>query len=121
VAFRLYNTLTGTKEIFEPLAPPRVGMYVCGVTVYAPSHIGHARALITFDVLYRYLRWNGYDVTFVRNFTDIDDKIINRAHQLAWSRWPSPRTRSRASGETSSPSGACRRRTSRARPTTSTT
>jgi cysteinyl-tRNA synthetase len=82
VALRLYNTLSGRKETFEPAAPPRVGMYVCGVTVYAPSHIGHARALITFDVLYRYLRWKGYEVTFVRNFTDIDDKIINRAHEL---------------------------------------
>jgi cysteinyl-tRNA synthetase len=81
VALRLYNTLTGTRETFAPLSPPRVGMYVCGVTVYAPSHIGHARALITFDVLYRYLEWCGYDVTFVRNFTDIDDKIINRAHE----------------------------------------
>jgi cysteinyl-tRNA synthetase len=81
-ALKLYNTLSGTKEPFVPLAPPRVGMYVCGVTVYAPSHIGHARALITFDVLFRYLRWCGYDVTFVRNFTDIDDKIINRAHAL---------------------------------------
>ncbi len=79
VGLRLHNTLSGIKEAFTPLAPPRVGMYVCGVTVYAPSHIGHARALITFDVLYRYLRWSGYDVTFVRNFTDIDDKIINRA------------------------------------------
>ena len=79
---KLYNTLSGTKEPFVALAPPRVGMYVCGVTVYAPSHIGHARALVTFDVLFRYLRWCGYDVTFVRNFTDIDDKIINRAHAL---------------------------------------
>ncbi len=79
---KLHNTLSGAKEPFVPLAPPRVGMYVCGVTVYAPSHIGHARALITFDVLFRYLRSCGYDVTFVRNFTDIDDKIINRAHTL---------------------------------------
>jgi cysteinyl-tRNA synthetase len=82
MALRLHNTLSGKKEPFEPLRPPRVSMYVCGVTVYAPSHIGHARALVTFDVLYRYLRWSGYDVTFVRNFTDIDDKIINRAHDL---------------------------------------
>jgi cysteinyl-tRNA synthetase len=82
MALRLHNTLSGEKEPFEPFSPPHVGMYVCGVTVYAPSHIGHARALVTFDVLYRYLRWSGYDVTFVRNFTDIDDKIINRAHSL---------------------------------------
>jgi cysteinyl-tRNA synthetase len=82
MALRLYNTLSGKREDFTPLSPPRVGMYVCGVTVYAPSHIGHARALVTFDVLYRYLRWSGHEVTFVRNFTDIDDKIINRAHTL---------------------------------------
>jgi cysteinyl-tRNA synthetase len=78
---RLHNTLGGRLEEFVPLAPGKVGMYVCGVTVYDRSHIGHARALITFDVLFRYLRFLGYDVTFVRNFTDVDDKIINRARQ----------------------------------------
>lgn len=65
-----------------PLHPPRVGMYVCGVTVYDRSHIGHARALVTFDVVARYLRERGYDLTFVRNFTDVDDKIIARAREL---------------------------------------
>jgi cysteinyl-tRNA synthetase len=78
---QLHNTLTGKKEPFAPLAAGRVGMYVCGVTVYAPSHIGHARALVTFDVLFRYLRWAGHEVTFVRNFTDVDDKIIARANE----------------------------------------
>ena len=100
MALRLYNTLSGKKEEFAPLNPPRVGMYVCGVTVYAPSHIGHARALVTFDVLYRYLTWSGYAVTFVRNFTDIDDKIINRAHQLGMEPRPSLSERSPASAAT---------------------
>lgn len=81
MALRLYNTLTGKDEEFVPLTPGKVGMYVCGVTVYDRSHIGHARALVTFDVIYRYLRFLGYDVTFARNFTDVDDKIITRANQ----------------------------------------
>ncbi len=76
---RLHNTLSGKLEEFVPLVPGKVGMYVCGVTVYDRSHIGHARALVTFDVLFRYLRYSGYEVTLVRNFTDVDDKIINRA------------------------------------------
>ena len=81
MALRFHNTLTGKDEAFTPLTPGKVGMYVCGVTVYDRSHIGHARALVTFDVIYRYLRFLGYDVTFVRNFTDVDDKIINRANE----------------------------------------
>jgi cysteinyl-tRNA synthetase len=79
MALRVYNTLTGGKEEFEPLDPGKVRMYVCGVTVYDHCHIGHARANVVFDVIYRYLRYLGYDVTYVRNYTDIDDKIINRA------------------------------------------
>ena len=75
---RVHNTLTGKVEDFTPLHPPKVGMYVCGVTVYDRSHIGHARALVCFDVIYRYLQFLGYEVTFVRNFTDVDDKIIKR-------------------------------------------
>lgn len=78
---RVYNTLTGEKEIFVPLQAGKAGMYVCGVTVYDYCHIGHARANIVFDVIYRYLQYSGYDVTYVRNYTDIDDKIINRANQ----------------------------------------
>jgi cysteinyl-tRNA synthetase len=81
MSFRLHNTLSGRLEEFVPIAPGKVGMYVCGVTVYDRSHIGHARALVTFDVLFRYLRFLGYEVTFVRNFTDVDDKIILRAQQ----------------------------------------
>jgi cysteinyl-tRNA synthetase len=77
---RVYNTLSGGKEEFVPINPGKVGMYVCGVTVYDFSHIGHARANVVFDVICRYLRYLGYDITYVRNYTDIDDKIINRAN-----------------------------------------
>ncbi|KAK3129478.1 hypothetical protein QOZ80_6BG0480370 [Eleusine coracana subsp. coracana] len=79
----LYNTKSRRKEQFGPRAPGgEVGMYVCGVTPYDDSHIGHARAYVAFDVLYRYLRYLDYEVCYVRNFTDIDDKIIARANQL---------------------------------------
>ena len=81
MALRLHNTLTGKTEEFVPLRRGEARMYVCGVTVYDRSHIGHARALVAFDVIYRYLRFSGYEVTFVRNFTDVDDKIINRANE----------------------------------------
>jgi cysteinyl-tRNA synthetase len=76
---QVYNTLTRKKEEFVPLEPGRIRMYVCGITVYDLCHIGHARSAIVFDVIYRYLLSLGYDVTYVRNFTDIDDKIIRRA------------------------------------------
>ncbi|MFH0821917.1 MAG: cysteine--tRNA ligase [Pseudomonadota bacterium] len=82
MGLRIYNTYTRGKESFEPLVPGKVGMYVCGVTVYDMCHIGHARSIVTFDVMYRYLRHRGYDVTYVRNFTDVDDKIINRAAKV---------------------------------------
>ncbi len=81
MALRVYNTLTGEKEHFVPLVPGKAGMYVCGVTVYDYCHIGHARANVVFDIIFRYLTYAGYDVTYVRNYTDIDDKIINRANQ----------------------------------------
>jgi len=81
MALRIYNTLTGKKEEFVALHEKRIGMYVCGVTVYDLSHIGHARSTIIFDMIYRYLRYHGYEVTYVRNFTDIDDKIIKRANE----------------------------------------
>lgn len=81
MTLRIYNTLTGRKEEFLPLQEKKVGMYVCGVTVYDLCHIGHARSAIVFDMIYRYLRYCGYEVTFVRNFTDIDDKIIKRANE----------------------------------------
>ncbi len=79
---RIFNTLTRKKEIFETVEPGKVRMYVCGPTVYDSSHMGHARSVVVFDVIVRYLRSQGYDVTYVRNFTDIDDKIINRANEL---------------------------------------
>jgi len=81
MSLRLYNTLSGSKEEFVPLRPGHVGMYVCGVTVYDYCHVGHARANIVFDIIYRYLQFSGYDVTYVRNYTDVDDKIINRANE----------------------------------------
>ncbi len=81
MALRVYNTLSGKKEEFKPLSPPKVGIYACGVTVYDYCHIGHARAAVAFDVIARYLRFAGYDVTYVRNYTDIDDKIINRSNE----------------------------------------
>ncbi len=78
---RFYNSFSRRKEEFQPLEPGRVKMYVCGITAYDRCHIGHARSAVVFDAVVRYLRYRGYDVTFVRNFTDIDDKIINRANQ----------------------------------------
>jgi cysteinyl-tRNA synthetase len=82
MGLRIYNTLTRKKDVFEPLNPGRVGMYVCGVTVYDLCHIGHARSVVLFDVIYRFLMKCGFAVTYVRNFTDVDDKIINRANQV---------------------------------------
>lgn len=81
MALRVYNTLSGKKEDFQPLEPGRVKMYVCGVTVYDYCHIGHARANIVFDVIFRYLKFLDFDTTYVRNYTDVDDKIINRANE----------------------------------------
>ncbi|PKA56578.1 cysteinyl-tRNA synthetase [Apostasia shenzhenica] len=80
--FYLYNTLTKRKELFRPRVEGKVGMYVCGVTAYDLSHIGHARAYVSFDVLYRFLKHLRYEVLYVRNFTDVDDKIIARANEL---------------------------------------
>jgi cysteinyl-tRNA synthetase len=77
----LYNTRTKKKEPFVPLQPKKVTMYVCGVTVYDDCHLGHARSVLTFDVIRRYFEFSGYKVTYVRNFTDIDDKILNRAQK----------------------------------------
>lgn len=87
MSVRVYNSLTRKKEPFEPLHPPQVNMYTCGVTVYDECHIGHARSLYIFDVMRRYLTYRGYQITLVRNITDIDDKIINRAKELkiSWS------------------------------------
>ena len=76
---KIYNTLTRQKEEFKPIHAGKVGMYVCGVTIYDLCHIGHGRTFVAFDVVARYLRYLGYDLTFVRNITDVDDKIIKRA------------------------------------------
>ena len=83
---RVYNTISGKKETFTPIEKGKVKMYACGVTVYDHCHIGHARSGIVFDTIYRYLRIKGYDVTFIKNFTDIDDKIIRRSQQekISW-------------------------------------
>lgn len=78
---QIHNTLTRQKEEFKPLNGNKVGIYVCGVTVYDYCHLGHARTYASADVIIRYLRWRGYDVTYVRNITDIDDKIIKRANE----------------------------------------
>ena len=80
MSLRIFNTLSGEKEGFAPLIEGKVRMYVCGVTVYDSAHLGHCRFLLTFDVIYRYLKFAGYDVSYVRNFTDVDDKIIKRAN-----------------------------------------
>jgi cysteinyl-tRNA synthetase len=71
----LHNTMSRKKELFKPKVEGKVGMYVCGVTAYDLSHIGHARVYVTFDVLLRYLKHLGYEVSYVRNFTDVDDKV----------------------------------------------
>ncbi|HBP86098.1 MAG TPA: cysteine--tRNA ligase [Nitrospirales bacterium] len=77
----LYNTRTKKKELFLPLTPNQVTMYVCGVTVYDDCHLGHARSALVFDTIRRYLEYSGYKVTYVRNFTDVDDKILQRAQK----------------------------------------
>jgi len=77
---KLYNTLKNEKELFTPIQEGRVGLYVCGITVYDICHVGHARSAVVFDVLRRYLEYRGYEVTYVKNFTDVDDKIIARAN-----------------------------------------
>ena len=81
MTLRIYNTMAKGKQEFEPISPGKVKMYVCGVTVYDMCHIGHARSQIVFDTIFRYLKHIGFDVTYARNFTDIDDKIIKRSHE----------------------------------------
>ncbi|HDP24633.1 MAG TPA: cysteine--tRNA ligase, partial [Deltaproteobacteria bacterium] len=78
----LYNTMGKEKQEFVPLRPGHVGLYVCGPTVYDHAHIGHARSAVVFDVLRRYLRFQGLRVSYARNFTDIDDKIVERSSQM---------------------------------------
>lgn len=78
---KIYNTLARSKQVFTPRVEGKVGMYVCGMTVYDYCHIGHARVMVVFDIVARYLRYSGYNLTYVRNVTDIDDKIIQRANE----------------------------------------
>lgn len=82
MALRIYNTLSRTKEDFSTIEPGKVRMYVCGPTVYAEAHIGHAMSALVFDIARRYLEYKGYEVRYVMNFTDVDDKIINKANDL---------------------------------------
>jgi len=82
MVLKIHNTLTGKKEKFSAVDGKRVNIYVCGITPYDESHLGHARCYVIFDVIYRYLKYAGYDVNYVQNFTDIDDKIINRANEI---------------------------------------
>src|SRR5215468_2180786 len=77
----VYNTLTRSEEVFEPRRTGRVNIFVCGPTVYDFSHIGHAKTYVAYDIIVRYLRWKGLMVFYIMNITDIDDKIINRAHE----------------------------------------
>jgi cysteinyl-tRNA synthetase len=79
---KVHNTLTGRKEEFRPIEPPRVRMYVCGITPYSTSHFGHGMSAVVFDTIRRYLMFRGYDVRYVQNFTDIEDKIIARSNEL---------------------------------------
>ena len=78
---KVYNTLTRRKEIFKPIEENKISMYVCGPTVYDYLHIGNARPYVVFDTIRRYLEYKGYEVLYVQNFTDIDDKIIARANR----------------------------------------
>jgi len=82
MSIQIYNTLTRKKEPFETLEPHKVKMYVCGPTVYNKAHIGHAMSALVFDIIRRYLEYRGYEVQFAMNFTDVDDKIINRANEM---------------------------------------
>jgi cysteinyl-tRNA synthetase len=81
MSISIYNTLTSQKEPFQPLVPQQVNMYCCGVTVYDLCHVGHGRSYVVWDTVRRYLEWRGYSVKYIQNFTDIDDKILNRARE----------------------------------------
>jgi len=81
MALKIFNTQSKKKEEFQPLQEGKVGIYVCGITAYDVCHVGHARSAVVFDVITRHLRSKGWDVTYVKNFTDVDDKIIDRARR----------------------------------------
>ena len=90
MSLRVYNTLSRSLQDFSSLEPGQVRMYVCGITVYDLCHVGHARANVAFDIVQRWLKISGYSVNFVRNITDIDDKIIQRPWQTAKASAPCP-------------------------------
>jgi cysteinyl-tRNA synthetase len=81
MTLKIYNTISRKKEIFSPVEKGKVRMYVCGMTVYSDAHIGHARTYFAFDVIRRYFEYKGFNVTYVQNITDVDDKIINAANK----------------------------------------
>ena len=83
----IYNSLRKKKELFKSIEADKVRFYVCGVTVYDLCHVGHARAYVVYDMMRRYLSYRGYDVRYVQNFTDIDDKIIARANEMLGRWW----------------------------------
>ena len=93
---KIYNTLTNQKEEFVPVHEGKVGMYVCGPTVYNYIHIGNARPMVVFDTVRRYFEYKGYDVNYVSNFTDVDDKIIKRRRKRAWMPQKFPRSSSKS-------------------------
>src|ERR671914_2308134 len=82
MSLRVYNTLTKEKEVFEPVRPGKIGIYLCGPTVYKSPHIGHMVGPVIFDAIKRYLQFKGYEVTWVVNITDVDDKLIDAAKRL---------------------------------------
>ena len=82
MAIVVWNTLTRRKEVLEPREPSKLQLFVCGPTVYDLAHLGHAKTYVQFDLIARHLRQRGYDVSYIQNITDIDDKIINRANEL---------------------------------------
>src|SRR5512135_1177091 len=82
MGIKIFNTLTRKKEDFQTLEPGKVRMYVCGPTVYSHAHVGHAMSALVFDIIRRYLEYRGYQVTYAMNYTDVDDKIINRANAM---------------------------------------
>ena len=111
MALRIFNTLTRRKEDFVPLVAGEARMYVCGVTVYDLCHIGHARSAIVFDVMRRYLRFRDYRVTFVKNYTDVDDKIIRKRQRGGRRRHRSSRSATSRSTRRTWPRSASSRQT----------
>jgi cysteinyl-tRNA synthetase len=115
---KIYNTLARDKQTFVPIEPGKVRMYVCGMTIYDYCHIGHARMMMAFDVMYRWLLASGYDVTYARNITDIDDKIIRAPSRTARPSAADHRFIRYMDEDTGARWASCRRRWCRAPPST---